>query len=104
MWPSEMAVGESVVGLATKAGVDWMVSDEEVLARSLDTHFYRDNERRVNAPDQLYGPFEGEREGQSMSMVFHDSQTSNCNGLDYQRMSAVAAVPNLGGYSRSVRG
>src|ERR1700719_4557107 len=26
MWPSEMAVGESVVGLAVKAGIDWMIS------------------------------------------------------------------------------
>src|SRR6266851_1057577 len=33
MWPSEMAVGESVIGLATQANLDWMVSDEEVLAR-----------------------------------------------------------------------
>src|SRR5712692_10591218 len=37
MWPSEMAVGESVIGLATQANVDWMISDEEVLARSTRT-------------------------------------------------------------------
>src|SRR6267154_1357002 len=35
MWPSEMAVGESMIGLATGANLDWMISDEEVLARSL---------------------------------------------------------------------
>src|SRR5438309_1008531 len=103
MWPSEMAVGESVVGLATKAGVDWMVSDEEVLARSLDTHFYRDNEGRVNAPDQLYRPFEVEREGQSMAMVFRDSQISNSIGFDYQRMSSVDAAHNLVGRLRRIR-
>src|SRR6202158_3937966 len=69
MWPSEMAEGESVVGLAVKAGIDWMISDEEVLARSLDSNFYRDGEGRVNAPDQLYRPFKVEREGRSLSMV-----------------------------------
>src|SRR5882762_4587182 len=103
MWPSEMAVGESVVGLATKAGVDWMISDEEVLARSLDTHFYRDNEGRVNAPDQLYRPFQVEREGQSMAMVFRDSQISNSIGFDYQRMSSVDAAHNLVGRLRRIR-
>ena len=36
MWPSEMAVGEAVIGLAEKAKLDWMISDEEVLARSLE--------------------------------------------------------------------
>src|SRR5207244_1142645 len=29
MWPSEMAVGEAVIGLTEKAKLDWMISDEE---------------------------------------------------------------------------
>jgi ADP-glucose type glycogen/starch synthase len=97
MWPSEMAVGESVIGLATQANVDWMISDEEVLARSLDTSFYRDGEGRVNAPDQLYRPFKVEREGRSLSMIFRDSQISNSIGFDYQRMSSVDGARNLVG-------
>src|SRR6266704_2890918 len=103
MWPSEMAVGESVVGLATKSGIEWMISDEEVLARSLDTHFYRDSEGRVNAPDQLYRPFLVEREGKSMAIVFRDSQISNSIGFDYQRMSSVDAARNLVGRLRRIR-
>src|ERR1700686_2618547 len=42
MWPSEMAVGEDVIGLATGANLDWMISDEEVLARSLEGPWSRD--------------------------------------------------------------
>jgi ADP-glucose type glycogen/starch synthase len=97
MWPSEMAVGESVIGLATQAGLDWMISDEEVLARSLDTTFYRDGDGRVNSPDQLYRPFKVERDGRSLSMVFRDSQISNSIGFDYQRMSSVDGARNLVG-------
>src|ERR1700682_5499762 len=41
MWPSEMAVGESVIGLATGAKLDWMISDEEVLARSVESQYSR---------------------------------------------------------------
>src|SRR6202171_3820071 len=62
MWPSEMAVGESVIGLATGPKLDWMISDEEVLARSLDIHYSRD--------EHLYRPQLLEREGQSVAMVF----------------------------------
>src|SRR5439155_1529768 len=62
MWPSEMAVGEAVVGLAADAGVQWMISDEEVLARSIDVRMSRDGEGRVSAPSQLYRPFRMERE------------------------------------------
>src|SRR5258708_30234621 len=103
MWPSEMAVGESVIGLATQANVDWMISDEEVLARSLDTNFYRDGEGRVNAPDQLYRPFKVEREDRSLSMVFRDSQISNSIGFDYQRMSSVDGARNLVGRLKRIR-
>src|SRR5213078_787336 len=42
MWHSEMAVGEVVSGLAEKARLDWMISDEEVLSRSIEGQFNRD--------------------------------------------------------------
>src|SRR6267143_2605469 len=103
MWPSEMAVGESVAGLGVRAKVDWMISDEEVLARSLDTHFYRDNEGRVNAPDQLYRPFLLERDGKSVSMVFRDSAISTSIGFDYQSMPSVDAARNLVGRLKRIR-
>jgi ADP-glucose type glycogen/starch synthase len=103
MWPSEMAVGETVAGLAVRAEVDWMISDEEVLARSLDTHFYRDSEGRVNAPDQLYRPFLLERDGKSLSMVFRDSAISNSIGFDYQRMPSVDAARTLVGRLKRIR-
>ncbi|TAN32063.1 glycosyltransferase [bacterium] len=103
MWPSEMAVGESAVGLAVRAGVEWMISDEEVLARSLDAHFSHDGEGRVNAPEQLYQPRRVDREGQSLAMVFRDSNLSNVIGFDYQRMSSPDAARNLMGRLRRIR-
>jgi len=103
MWPSEMAVGESVVGLAVRANLQWMISDEEVLARSLHTHFSRDGEGRINSPDQLYRPHRVERDGESISMVFRDSQLSNLIGFDYQRMSSIDAARNLIGRLKRIR-
>jgi starch synthase len=94
MWPSEMAVGEDVVGLATGAKLDWMISDEEVLARSLEGHWSRD--------EQLYRPKRVERDGSSVAMVFRDSQLSNAIGFDYQRMSSIDAARALVGRVRRV--
>src|SRR5260370_27513094 len=87
MWPAEMAVGESVIGLAEKAKLDWMISDEEVLARSLEGQFNRD--------EHLYQPKRVAREGGSVGMVFRDSQLSNVIGFDYQRMSSIEAARDL---------
>ena len=103
MWPSEMAVGESVVGMAVRAGVDWMISDEEVLARSIDVHMSRDGEGRVNAPGQLYRPYKMDREGQSLSMVFRDSLLSNLVSFDYQRMPSADAARDLVNRLRRIR-
>ncbi|HYR50177.1 MAG TPA: glycogen/starch synthase [Candidatus Eisenbacteria bacterium] len=94
MWPSEMAVGDSVIGLATGANLDWMISDEEVLARSLEGPFSRD--------EQLYRPKRVERDGQSVAMVFRDSQLSNAIGFDYQRMSSIDAARALTGRLRRI--
>ena len=95
MWPSEMAVGEAVIGLAEKAKLDWMISDEEVLARSLEGHFNRD--------EHLYQPKRVAREGGTVSMVFRDSQLSNVIGFDYQRMSSTDAARDLVGRLRRIR-
>src|SRR5712691_2537469 len=95
MWPSEMAVGEAVVGLAENAKVDWMISDEEVLARSLEGPFNRD--------ENLYQPKRVAREGGSVSMVFRDSQLSNVIGFDYQRMPSVDAARDLIGRLHRIR-
>jgi starch synthase len=89
MWPSELAVGESVIGLATGARLDWMISDEEVLARSMDTHYSRD--------EHLYSPMRVGRDGPTVAMVFRDSQVSNAIGFDYQRMSSTDAARSLVG-------
>ncbi len=95
MWPSEMAVGESVIGLAEKARIDWMISDEEVLARSLEGQFNRD--------ENLYQPKRVAREGGAVSMVFRDSQLSNVIGFDYQRMSSLDAARDMIGRLRRIR-
>ena len=94
MWPSEMAVGESMIGLAAGANVEWMISDEEVLARSLEGPFSRD--------EQLYRPKRLDREGQSVAIVFRDAQLSNAIGFDYQRMSSIDAARALTGRLRRI--
>jgi starch synthase len=94
MWPSELAVGETVVDLAASSGVGWMISDEEVLARSMEGRYSRD--------EHLYAPKSVSRDGQSVTMVFRDSQISNAIGFDYQRMASIDGARNLVGRLRRI--
>ena len=103
MWPSEMAVGESVASLAVQAGLEWIISDEDVLARSLDGGLPRDGEGRVMSPEVLYQPYRIEREGREVAMVFRDKVLSNLVGFDYYRMSAQDAVRDFMGRLRRIQ-
>src|SRR5438105_1601531 len=103
MWPPEMAVGESVASLAVRAGIDWFISDEEVLARSLETGFSRDGEGRVSQPGVLYKPHRMEREGREVSVIFRDALLSNLIGFDYHRMPALDAAADLMARLRRIR-
>src|ERR1700694_1665128 len=94
MWPSELAVAESVIPLATGARIGWMISDEDVLARSMDNQYSRDQ--------HLYTPKRLDREGQSIAMVFRDAQLSNAIGFEYQRMSALDGARSLVGRLKKI--
>src|SRR5579875_60410 len=103
MWPSELAVSEHVAELAVRAGVDWFLSDEEVLGRSLNVYLGRYGEGRLHQPELLYRPWRLEREGGAVSVVFRDNLLSNRIGFDYQRMPAREAVDDFMGRLRRIR-
>src|SRR5439155_785650 len=102
MWPPERAVGESVARLTTQCGVDWIVGDEDVLARSIGKHLGRDGEGRLHEPELLYRPWRIERDGRSVAMVFRDNPLSNAIGFDYHRMHARDAVGDFTGRLRRI--
>jgi len=103
MWPSEMAVGDSVASLAAQAGVEWIISDDDVLARSLEAGLTRDGEGRLHQPEVLYGPYEMEREGGRVALVFRDALLSNLIGFDYHRMPPLDAVADFMRRLRRIR-
>jgi starch synthase len=103
MWPSELAVGESVASLAVQTGVDWFLGDDAVLGRSIDVYLGRDAEGRPHQPELLYQPWRIERDGGAVSVVFRDSLLSNLIGFDYHRMPAGDAVGDFMGRLRRVR-
>ncbi|HKF78243.1 MAG TPA: glycogen/starch synthase [Candidatus Dormibacteraeota bacterium] len=103
MWPSELAVGESVARLAIRAGVDWFLSDESVLGRSIDVYLGRDGEGRLHQPELLYQPWRVEREGGSVTAVFRDAMLSNLIGFEYHRLPARDAVGDFMARLRRIR-
>ena len=85
MWPGEGSVAQEIVGIVAEAGLQWMASDEGVLAYSLGLPgFTRDSKDTVQEADILYRPYYV-KEGNlpSVGMVFRDVVISDKVGFTY---------------------
>jgi ADP-glucose type glycogen/starch synthase len=92
MWPPEQGVGENILSLLAQAGLNWIISDEEVLAKSLSQEIPRDSQRLVQKPDLLYQPYLIQRDGFKINAVFRDQVLSNLIAFVYGSRSADEAV------------
>lgn len=100
MWPAEGAVAEQIVAMAAKAGLQWMASDEKVLAHSLPDldGFTRDANDTVVEADILYRPYvvQGAR-GDPVAILFRDHLISDKVAFEYSGMpGALAAADFIG--------
>ena len=92
MWPSEGAVSEEVIPIIAGAGIQWIASDERVLAKSLGIELNRDSNGHLNEPGILYQPYRVEHGGYSLNIVFRDHFLSDLIGFRYSSWNAQDAV------------
>jgi alpha-amylase/alpha-mannosidase (GH57 family) len=96
MWPAEGAVAQGIVGMVARAGIQWMASDEEVLARSLGkTSFARNSREVVQDADALYRPYVVSSRGDQMYIIFRDKAISDKVGFTYSGTPGLAAAKDF---------
>ncbi len=98
MWPGEGAVAQETVKIYADAGVQWIASGEDVLARSLGIGtFARDASDTVLRADDLYRPYGVQhRAGQpTVGIVFRDTRLSDMIGFEYSGRPAAEAADDL---------
>ncbi len=95
MWPSEGSVSQEVVGLIAKAGIKWIATDEQILAKSLDMTLSRDEHERLRDPAVLYQPYLAGKPGEEISMIFRDYYLSDLIGFKYSQMDSGEAAKNF---------
>jgi alpha-amylase/alpha-mannosidase (GH57 family) len=76
MWPSEGSVCPEIIPLARNAGIEWIATDEAILAHSLKTH---------NIYDHLYAPYRTRFDGAEIDIIFRDRGLSDMVGFAYSR-------------------
>ena len=84
MWPSEGSVSNESVSLIADAGLAWIATDEDILARSLNT---------AMRPELLYRPYRlGDR---GPVALFRDHAMSDRIGFQYQSWEGGAAAADF---------
>lgn len=96
LWPAEGAVSPEIVPYVQAAGVRWLASDEEILARSLNLPLVRDYEKLITNPEVFYQPYRLTINGQpGPAMIFRDHEMSDRLGFLYQNIHGVQAADDL---------
>ncbi len=95
MWTPEQAVGENILAMLAQEGINWIISDEEVLARSLERQIPRNEQRAVLEPEVLYKPYLIEKDSFKETIVFRDLVLSNLIAFVYGSRPAQEAVADF---------
>ncbi|NLN06285.1 MAG: hypothetical protein GX167_01530 [Firmicutes bacterium] len=104
IWPPEQAVSPETLALFAEHGFTWTISDEDILARSLQIEFHRDCSGNVLNADELYRPYTVKAGGREIYMVFRDHHLSDRIGFVYHQMSPDQAVEDLMKRFYTIRG
>jgi alpha-amylase/alpha-mannosidase (GH57 family) len=103
MWPSEGSVSEDIIPILAGEGINWIASDEEVLAQSLGVRFDRDFYGGCKKPEALYRPYRAASGGSSVNIVFRDHTISDLIGFVYSKWDPKNAVDDFVGRLHKVR-
>jgi len=86
MWPSEGSVSSQIIPILTKAGIEWIATDEEILAMSLDRGVRGGGDDSIITKGDLYMPYKMSVDSSEINMFFRDHALSDLIGFVYSRM------------------
>ena len=96
MWPSEGSVSDEAVGIIADCGIRWIATDEEILAKSLDSGLGGHKE-------QLYRPWRFAAPAGDVGIFFRDHQLSDLIGFTYSQWEPARAAADLCGRLHAIR-
>ena len=102
MWPSEGSVSQGVIAPIAQAGIQWIATDEEILAHSTNGWVSRDDQGHIRNPEMLFRPWRLVDGQHQLQIVFRDHALSDLIGFHYQRSDPSHASGDLLGRVESI--
>ncbi len=94
-WPSEGSVSNEIVPILLEHGIEWIATDEDILAHSINTTFLRDKRGLCLKPEVLYKVYSIPSDKRRLNIVFRDHVMSDLIGFVYGRWEPNDAVDDL---------
>lgn len=95
LWPSEGSVSQEIIPAIAECGIEWIATDEEILAASTNGWVGRDQNGFLRRPEMLYRPWRLEEQDRQLQIVFRDHALSDLIGFQYQRSDPQQAANDL---------
>ncbi len=92
VWPSEHCVSPQELDLFKNLGLDWTISDEGILAESINFEFIRDFKGYMEDPYHLVKSYEYKN---GLKVIFRNSMIPNLIGFEYPNFDAELAAKDL---------
>jgi alpha-amylase/alpha-mannosidase (GH57 family) len=103
MWPSEGSVSQEILAAVASVGIQWIATDEEILAHSTEGFVSRDPHGHLRRPEMLYRPWQVDAGGMPLQIIFRDHGLSDLVGFHYQRSDPHRAAEDLLGRLQGIR-
>ncbi len=91
IWPSEQCISPKTINMFSDLGLDWTISDEGILANSLNTEFTRDFKGHLEDPYHLVKVYQKN----NVKIIFRDATIPNLISFEYPNHNPIAAANDL---------
>ena len=94
-WPPELCLGPKTLSILAKEGIEWTISDEGILADSMNFDFIRDFKGNLNDPYHLLKVYEYQTKAESIDVIFRDRSIANLINFEYAGIDSKMAANDL---------
>ena len=95
MWPPELCLGPKTLNLLAKEGIRWTISDEGILASSINFDFIRDFKGNLNDPYHLLKVYNYKTRDSDIDIIFRDRSIPNLINFEYAGINSKMAAGDL---------
>ena len=95
IWPSEQCVNGKTLDMLSSLGVEWSISDEGILANTINFEFEHDFKAYVQEPYHLLKTYRYKTKNSDIKMIFRESTIPNLISFEYQNHNPIATANDL---------